>query len=221
MLIRHCRMTSLTNRGGPAGCAPVRGAYIASVARQPLVLRKGLRPGSRRVRPAAIGDEGGLLFLDNGECLTFPKKRAQLGPCFEFSWEDALRVQLEALQKNNMPYSDHGVEVLYRFANFDPFVRAKYFGRSLDLGQFERFRRVMHSPYYATLLDNSGWEVLSTLQLDEGMWYVRVLVHDTHRLEKRTYSVTMLQRLGGCYDGYWYTDRWVCENQDVRKLWAD
>jgi hypothetical protein len=34
----------------------------------------------------------------------------------------------QALQQNNVPYPDHGVEVLYRFANFDPFVRAKYFG---------------------------------------------------------------------------------------------
>ncbi|KXZ52648.1 hypothetical protein GPECTOR_9g693 [Gonium pectorale] len=128
---------------------------------------------------------------------------------------------MQALQNNNVPYADHGVEVLYRFANFDPFKRAQYFGRSLDLGQFERFRRVMHSPYYATLLDNSGWEMLSTLQVDEGSWCVRVRVHDTHRLEERTYSITMLQRLGGIYDGFWYTDRWVCENQDVRKLWAD
>ncbi|PNH09100.1 hypothetical protein TSOC_004318 [Tetrabaena socialis] len=144
-----------------------------------------------------------------------------------------------ALQHNNSPYSDHGVEVLYRFANFDPFVRAKYFGRSLDLGQFERFRRVMHMPYYATLLDNSGWEVLSRLQVArtcpvlapscdtpfptlpllmvvllllpapaaaadqvaDDLWCARVVVHDTHRLEERTYSITLQQRLGGHYDG--------------------
>eukprot|EP00198_Chlamydomonas_reinhardtii_P014247 XP_001703584.1 predicted protein [Chlamydomonas reinhardtii] len=157
----------------------------------------------------------------NGECLAFPKKRTQIGPCFDLSWEDALRVQLEALQHNNNPYPDHGVEVMYRFANFDPFQRTKYFGRSLDLGQFERFRRVMHSPFHATLLDNSGWEVLSTLQLSETCWCARVRVWDTHRLEERAYAITLTQRLGGCYDGYWYTDRWVCEGQDVNKLWAD
>ena len=34
----------------------------------------------------------------------------------------------EALQKNGVPYADHGVEVMYRFANIDPFSRSKYFG---------------------------------------------------------------------------------------------
>lgn len=29
-------------------------------------------------------------------------------------------------------------QVLYKFANFDPFTRSSYFGRSMDLGQFER-----------------------------------------------------------------------------------
>ena len=34
----------------------------------------------------------------------------------------------QALQHNNEPYVDHGVEVLYRFGNFDPFQRCQYFG---------------------------------------------------------------------------------------------
>ncbi|KAG2483704.1 hypothetical protein HYH03_017423 [Edaphochlamys debaryana] len=181
--------------------------------------RQGTRPGPRQTR--AIGEEGGLLFLDNGEVLTFPKKRALLGPCYDFTAEEALQVQLEALRKNNDPYADHGVEVLYRFSNFDPFTRSSYFGRSLDLGQFERFRRVMHTPYYATLLDHSSAEVLSSLQLAEGVWCARLHVHDTHRMEERTYSVTMQQRLGGHYDGWWFTERWVADGQDVRRLSAD
>jgi hypothetical protein len=34
----------------------------------------------------------------------------------------------QALQRNNSPYPDHGVEVMYRFAAFDPFQRSRYFG---------------------------------------------------------------------------------------------
>ena len=35
---------------------------------------------------------------------------------------------LQSLQVNNTPYRDHGIEVLYRFADFDPFQRTRYFG---------------------------------------------------------------------------------------------
>lgn len=182
-------------------------------------MRSSSGQASSRTACRSVPDEGGLLFLDNGECLAFPKKRSQIGPCFDLSWEDALRVQLESLRENNKPYADHGVEVLYRFANFDPFQRAKYFGRSLDLGQFERFRRVIHAPAYATLLDHSESTVLSTLQVDEGTVVVRLQVDDTHRLERSTYSVTMVQRLGGIYDGYWYTDRWIAEDVDPKNVY--
>ncbi len=34
----------------------------------------------------------------------------------------------QALQENNVPWVDHGIEVLYRFAAFDPFERSHYFG---------------------------------------------------------------------------------------------
>jgi hypothetical protein len=40
-------------------------------------------------------------------------------------------VGLQALQLNNMPYANHGIEVLYRFARFDPFCRSEYFGCAL------------------------------------------------------------------------------------------
>lgn len=35
---------------------------------------------------------------------------------------------IQALKNNNKPYADHGIEVMYRFAAFDPFERSKYFG---------------------------------------------------------------------------------------------
>ena len=68
------------------------------------------------------------------------------------------------MRLNDEPYSDHGIEVLYRFAAFDPFLRSDYFGRRLDLGQFERFRRVVHMPAFATLLRHERATVLSSLE---------------------------------------------------------
>lgn len=37
--------------------------------------------------------------------------------------------------------------------------------KSFDLGQFERFRRIMHTPYYRTLLNHQSVSSLSTLQV--------------------------------------------------------
>jgi hypothetical protein len=55
--------------------------------------------------------------------------------------------------------------VLYRFAGFDPFQRTSYFGVTLDLGQYERFRRIMYTPYFVSLLNLSDWELISSLEV--------------------------------------------------------
>ena len=37
--------------------------------------------------------------------------------------------------------------------------------RSLDLGQFERFRRIMHTPYFSVLLSHTHSKLVSDLQV--------------------------------------------------------
>lgn len=49
-----------------------------------------------------------------------------------------LRVQFGKRWRTQSHRRRSSVQVLYKFANFDPFARSSYFGRSLDLGQFER-----------------------------------------------------------------------------------
>lgn len=39
-----------------------------------------------------------------------------------------VHLPMQALRDNNVPQVDHGIEVLYRFAAFDPFQRSHYFG---------------------------------------------------------------------------------------------
>jgi hypothetical protein len=41
---------------------------------------------------------------------------------------DGVHVVLQALRDSNVPRVDYGIEVLYRFAAFDPFQRSHYFG---------------------------------------------------------------------------------------------
>lgn len=122
----------------------------------------------------------------------------------------------QALKDNNTPYIDHGVEILYRFADLDPFVRSAYFGRSLDLGQWERFRRIMHSSYYRTLLQHSVAEPMSSLELSEDVWVQRVRVVDVSGSQEHTYVFTMRRHLGGRYDGVWFTSSLLCDSYDMK-----
>ncbi len=56
-------------------------------------------------------------------CLLAPLKLSMRSQ--HISWNSLC---LQALQQNDLPTADHGVEVLYRFADFDPFARSCYFG---------------------------------------------------------------------------------------------
>eukprot|EP00249_Psilotum_nudum_P019274 c27176_g1_i1 orf=213-584(+) len=88
--------------------------------------------------------------------------------------EEAVKCQLEALKNNDHPHQDHGVEVMYMFASFDPFQRSAYFGPYFDLGQHCLKQRV----------------------------WVRGARPD----EEEIFEFTLVQRVGGCWDGYWLTD---------------
>ncbi|KAF8073191.1 hypothetical protein HT031_000852 [Scenedesmus sp. PABB004] len=155
-----------------------------------------------------------FLPLGDGDAILLPRARAEVGPSYELSRDEAIAVQLAALADNDKPFYDHGIEVLYRFANFDPFQRARYFGKSFDLGQFERFRRILHIPAYKPLLGHEGVETLSALQLSERVWKTRFAVRGEAGREQGVYEITMVQRLGGRYDGYWFTESLVADGND-------
>lgn len=51
--------------------------------------------------------------------------------------------------------------------------------------QFERFRRILYTPYYMTLLGCSSWEFTSSLEVSESVWVARVHVVNEYRREVR------------------------------------
>ena len=115
-------------------------------------------------------------------------------PSFELNAEDLLEIQLEYLKSNNKPYVDHGIEVLYRFADIDPFeIRCRYFGNSMDLGQFERFRRMLHTHQYRALLNHKDAKQLSLLKLSDHKIKSRYLVEGFRTGEKGTFEWTLIQ----------------------------
>ncbi|KAK3124800.1 hypothetical protein QOZ80_7BG0593440 [Eleusine coracana subsp. coracana] len=158
-----------------------------------------------RLRVSASADSSGVPdFLSSNWLET--RKRKPFGPRLNFSAEDAVQCQLESLKYNDHPHQDYGVEVMYRFAGFDPFERSTYFGRQFDLGQFERFRRLFHHSSYRVLLGHKEREILSSLWVEENRFKQRVWVQGSRPEEEEIFQFTMVQRVGGSWDGYWLTE---------------
>ncbi|GER46911.1 hypothetical protein STAS_23977 [Striga asiatica] len=138
------------------------------------------------------------------------RKKRPSGPRLNFSAEEAVRYQLDALMLNDQPRPDYGIEVMYRFAGFDPFERSTYFGPFFDLGQvsgmFERFRRIFHHSSYRVLLGHRERKILSTLNVKEDCYKQRVWVRGARPEEEEVFQFTMIQRVGGSWDGYWLTE---------------
>ena len=158
---------------------------------------------------------------DNDLRIPQPPKSNSLAPSLWLTREAAVEAQLKALQHNNFPTIDHGIEVMYRFTNFDPFARSNYFGVNLDLGQFERFRRIFYTKCYLTLLSHTEHKMVSSLEIEEDQWIVRVLVrNDWRKGEENIYEFTMKQRQGGKYDGFWFTDALKCDQCDDKHVYG-
>jgi hypothetical protein len=113
---------------------------------------------------------------------------------------DTLEVILAALRDNKtredvgLPgdkrFTDEGIEALYAFAEIDVWsLRANFFGRPLDLGQFERFKTVMVlEPFAITLVGD--YRILSVLSPSADCVHVRVLFSKP-RSDDVVFCVTM------------------------------
>lgn len=83
-----------------------------------------------------------------------------------------LSALLDALRND---HRDDGIEALYTFASLDIWsVKHRFFGRVMDLGQFERFKRVVTASPYNALLRHTRRNVLAALTLDADTYVARV-----------------------------------------------
>ncbi|KAJ0260270.1 Uncharacterized protein HA466_0064990 [Hirschfeldia incana] len=113
------------------------------------------------------------------------RRKRPFGPRLDFSAEDAVRHQLDALKYNDHPRYDYGIEVMYRF---------------------ERFRRIFHHSSYRVLLGHKDREILSSLLVEENRFKQRIWIQGTRPEEEEIFEFTMFQRIGGSWDGYWLTE---------------
>lgn len=104
----------------------------------------------------------------------------------QFSAEETLHVLLHALQSNahSGPYKDDGIDALYAFSNVDVWeLSHKFFGKTQDLGQFERFKRVVVAHPYNTLLRNDyKSKCLSALHVTPDVYVTRKVFKYYHGL---------------------------------------
>ncbi|KAH7524718.1 uncharacterized protein LOC107409207 isoform X1 [Ziziphus jujuba] len=187
-------------------------SFLSSLcSSQSLSLLSKAQPLNRDCKPAIVSFSTRLRasaevpdFL-SADWLESRKKRP-FGPRLNFSAEEAVQCQLDALKYNDQPRQDYGIEVMYRFAGFDPFERSTYFGPFFDLGQFERFRRIFHHSTYRVLLGHKERKILSSLSVEENRFKQRVWIRGSRPEEEETFQFTMVQRVGGSWDGYWLTE---------------
>jgi hypothetical protein len=171
----------------------VRGFAVAtaSSALRPLLLRgvfpKGLYTPAARTRAGSSRARARPKHTEEDEL------RRHYSPALSLGVEDTVFRILEALRNNNEPYYDFGVEVLYRFsgAHCAPFGPSTFFGRPLDLGQFERFRRVMNTEKLRVLIGHTDVEVLSRLDLSERKAKVRVKTANAYTKLEGVFEFTL------------------------------
>ncbi|KAL6543043.1 hypothetical protein OROHE_010563 [Orobanche hederae] len=87
------------------------------------VKKSGMPPGPRAGFSMCVHEKRALIF---GGVIDME---------MEVRSDEAVRHQLDELMFNDQPQPDYGIQVMYRFAGFDPFERFTYFGPFFDLGQ--------------------------------------------------------------------------------------
>lgn len=169
----------------------------------------GHRPSAaERNEPQTGGKEAG------GHIDEAARLRRKYAPSLSLGVEDTVETMLEALRNNNDPYFDFGIEVVYRFAgrHASPFGTSYFFGRPLDLGQFERFRRVMNTEKLRILVGHTDFELLSRLDLSETRSVVRMRVANSFTKREAVFQWTLEREVGGRVDGVWFCSALICDD---------
>lgn len=134
----------------------------------------------------------------------------------QFSAEETLEELLTALRENSWtgPMKDDGIDALYAFANVDVWeLTHRFFGRKMDLGQFERFKRVISANPYAILLSAHNRQVLSAIHV-AGETYICRIRFDAPRRDSSVFTFTLSRAAFGDNNNSWMVDS-IIHNEDV------
>lgn len=120
--------------------------------------------------------------------------------------EEVVRIQVEALQHNDEPTPDAGVEAAFRFASPD---------NRAATGPVERFARMVKGPVYGDMIGFEQAEFgLVEVEGDRAVQRVTLAHADGRRV---TYAFVLSRQRGGPYDGCWMTDGVVREAEPSQR----
>ena len=116
-------------------------------------------------------------------------------PSPEWTAAEVVRLQVEALQRNDSPHDDAGIETAFEFAS--P-------GNRAATGPLPRFAAMVHGPAYRDMLDFERAEYGPVrVDGDQAVQEVTLVQPDGRRA---TYVFGLSRQSGGRYDGCWMTD---------------
>lgn len=113
----------------------------------------------------------------------------------DLSPAEVIRIQIEALGKNDSPHENAGIEIAFRFASPT---------NKQATGPLERFIQIARSPAYRPMLNHRGAEY-SELQT-RGDEAVQPLILTTKAGEQIGYTFFLSKQRGGPFDACWMTD---------------
>lgn len=109
--------------------------------------------------------------------------------------QDVVSIQIEALQQNDTPYQDRGIEITFNFAS--P-------ANKRMTGPLERFTGMLHNPTYAPMINhrNAKYE---NLMVEADIARIDVVIISREG-EYLGYRFILSRQRGSRYEGSWMTD---------------
>ncbi len=109
--------------------------------------------------------------------------------------EDVVSIQIEALQQNDTPYEDRGIEVTFNFASPT---------NKRVTGPLERFKAMVHSPIYGPMINHRSAEYVN-VRVEGDLALVDVILQSQDG-QYLGYRFRLSRQHDNRYEGSWMTD---------------
>lgn len=128
-------------------------------------------------------------------------------PSVDLSPSDSVASQLRALMRVNHPRMDHGIQVMYVFANDGGGMeRSRYFGYSKDIYHFDHFLGGFRNAF-PDLLELEGFEIVGEERREAEKAVVTASIVGKDGRDVGKYVFLLGLRAYGTLKGCWLTDQ--------------